>query len=479
MLCSDDAKVASNKKQSDKSNIQEEKSEPSTSQPGIEEEKSIPLSRDDKMDEEDKPSSTKKCFVDLKSTPSSNNPSPFRLKIKIGKDRSGEVVSPDLPADDAEGFHGFPDSEIQDFVCDNFKGVDLNSDFKFKPTIFVSISSKKQTSSSVTRKSLPALNKISAPSTPTEGSNTTPKTSRVRFLDMEADKPAKATPIIKPGAGGTPASSSKKKSGVQRYFEPLYDGWVREVVFLPNYKDPKCKNKANVYYLSPLVHGQKRLKFKSANELEGHLITTGSMYPLTFFTFRKEALGAPEGLEIVTYSSSKPEQSDPEMSSASETIQTLGKRVSKPPDKLITEVNNESAEVRSSKRVVKPPEKLLPEAIVRTKKMDMSVSLKVDKSGLWKDPENIVQSPKKSVTTGNGGGSGLGLLKIKNFSMLNAKSAPAPVVDDNIAVTDDELAEEDPLVINEPDLNPVTLSKVPRGTYLVFPLCYLVSRINT
>ena len=44
-------------------------------------------------------------------------------------------------------------------------------------------------------------------------------------------------------------------------------------------------------------------------------------------------------------------------------------------------------------------------------------------SGLWKDPQNIVQSPKKSVVTAGGGGGGGGggagssggLLKVKMF----------------------------------------------------------------
>jgi len=39
--------------------------------------------------------------------------------------------------------------------------------------------------------------------------------------------------------------------------------------------------------------------FRGAHELEGYLIASGSVYPLTAFTFKKEPIGGPEGAEIV------------------------------------------------------------------------------------------------------------------------------------------------------------------------------------
>ena len=61
-----------------------------------------------------------------------NSLGPVKLRIKIGKDKTGEVIEPNLPAEDEEGFHGFPESEIPDFVFNNYDGVDLKSAFRFK-----------------------------------------------------------------------------------------------------------------------------------------------------------------------------------------------------------------------------------------------------------------------------------------------------------------------------------------------------------
>ena len=394
-----------------------------------------------------------------------NSPGPVKLRIKIGKDRTGEVVEPDLPIEDEQGFHGFPDSEIPDFVYNNYDDVDLKSAFRFKPTIFVSISSKKQ--GPAAKKPLPGLKAVQP------GSVSTPKTSKVRFED-EISSSNVSTPISRVNTSlSTPQTSAKKKSGVAKYFDPLFDGWVREVVYRTNHLDTNNKSRADVYYHSPTISGQQKFKFRSANELEGHLITTGSMYPLTFFTFRKEPLGAPEGLEIVRYDSSKNETvSSP---SHHDSIQSLGKRVSKPPDKLM-ETPEPSDSTRTSKRVSKPPEKLDPEPISKpkkletespsgskpTKKLESLLKLnKVDNSGLWKDPENIVQSPKKTVSAGKVGG----LLKVKMFSMLNAKNELN--TDDNIACVSDDDIGTDPLSIDEktPTPSTITLTKLPKGKY--------------
>lgn len=392
-----------------------------------------------------------------------NSPGPVKLRIKIGKDRTGEVIEPDLPIEDEQGFHGFPDSEIPDFVYNNFEDVDLKSAFRFKPTIFVSISSKKQ--GPAVKKPLPGLQAMQA------GSVSTPKTSKVRFED-EISSSNVSTPISSVNTSlSTPQTSAKKKSGVAKYFDPLFDGWVREVVYRTNHPETNSKSRADVFYHSPTIPGQQKFKFRSANELEGHLITTGSMYPLTFFTFKKEPLGAPEGLEIVRYANSKNEiLSSP---SHHDSIQSLGKRVSKPPDKLM-ETPEPSDTTRTSKRVSKPPEKLDPEPISKPKKSEtespsgskptkklesLLKPSKVDNSGLWKDPENIVQSPKKTVSAGKVGG----LLKVKMFSMLNANNEVN--TDDNIACAEDDDIGTDPLSIVEetPTPSTITLTKLPKG----------------
>ena len=61
------------------------------------------------------------------------------------KSNSKKVVQPaaSKPESKDEQFHGFEDSEIPAWVMDNFESYDLKTGFNIKPTVFVSISSKK------------------------------------------------------------------------------------------------------------------------------------------------------------------------------------------------------------------------------------------------------------------------------------------------------------------------------------------------
>ena len=352
-----------------------------------------------------------------------------------------------------KGFHGFSDTEIPMFVYNNFEDIDLKSPIKLKPTMFVSISSKKGNTGKKAGRPVPALMKpLDLPGPEPEPS---PKTSRVRFADEEAeDSPSLAGETSQPQLPSTPTIANLQKEGTPllssvdkkklKFWEPLYDGWTREIVSRGDKSDPS-KIRKEVYYHSPQIEDKPRLKFKNANELEGHLITSGSMYPLTFFTFKKEPLGAPEPMEVIRDANTA--KSPAKASSNNTTHDHLEKRVSKNPERLINVKNKETLaekinkksvktsetsptatapEIRVSKRVIKPPEKLdpqptTPQVLKRKPPADPKPApTTTDASGLWKDPDNIM-SPKKSVTFATGK-SGTGLLKVKMFSKLNAKN---------------------------------------------------------
>ena len=263
----------------------------------------------------------------------------------------------------------------------------------------------------------------------------------------------------------------------------MYDGWMREIVVREDKSNP-AKTRKDVYYHSPQVEGKPSLKFKNSNELEGHLITSGSMYPLTFFTFRKEPLGAPEPMEVIRDASSTKSPAKPVSVDAKYQME---KRVSKNPERLINEQTKEqhgeragkksasnkdtksdaernnststsassaTPEVRTSKRVIKPPEKLdpLPSTPQQAKKkVDTQKAAKTDPSGLWKDSDNIM-SPKKSVTTVTTK-PGTGLLKVKMFSKLNAKNVSEPAVV-KICASEDDI-DETGILDDEPLLDPL------------------------
>jgi len=427
----------------------------------------------------------------LKKPDCSSN-SPLKIKIKIGAKNSSEMVSEvvnvvkkakgdtnylidvdekeyqkgievdndvTISTMESEEFHGFDDSEIPMFVCNNFETVDLNSTIQLNPTMFVSISSRKAGTGEVKKKLLP-VEKVNPQ---IAESQTFLRTPKVRFSDevnysdvpSRVTPPESHTPII-----GTPltetmstpalAGASKKN----KFWEPLYDGWMRELVVRENKLD-STKTRKEVYYHCPETKGKPRLKFRSANELEGHLITSGSMYPLTFFTFKKAPVGAPEPFEVIRDSNTKSPVKQAVV--PEDTINHLEKRVSKKTERLINEKEKErndknlkrskvatkeysengangknskvdfnvqmkdfSPEVRISKRTIKPKEIFDPYDVDTSKRLKAEKTVKYDSYGLWKDPDNIM-SPKKSVTLGTGK-SGTGLLKVKMFSKLNAKN---------------------------------------------------------
>jgi len=102
-----------------------------------------------------------------------------KLKIRVGKDATGRIthgkiisernkeqMNQTLPIGNSEGscyqlppnpddaFHGFPDTCVPDWVSDDFTGVDLKSEFHFKPTLLASIYSKNSKKYQMKRKQL-------------------------------------------------------------------------------------------------------------------------------------------------------------------------------------------------------------------------------------------------------------------------------------------------------------------------------------
>eukprot|EP00092_Neocalanus_flemingeri_P034768 GFUD01037838.1.p1 GENE.GFUD01037838.1~~GFUD01037838.1.p1 ORF type:complete len:1533 (+),score=504.50 GFUD01037838.1:53-4651(+) len=455
----------------------------------------------------------------IESTPKKKGISPpLKLKIKFGKDKTGTITHgkikskgnyssdeeqknpkilemvnqpfPDemsdnqhLPEDLDEPFHGFPSSTIPAWVIDNFSGVDLKSAFNIKPTVFVSISSKKsqqKQQQSLPKPDNPVSVKIKAPVPPII--ETPPKTETEQ---TEIPKLILAVPSTAPSSlveHSTPISSKKERKRGDKnlnYIKPLYDGWVREVVWRAP-ADGK-KSEADVYYYPPDPPGQRKLKFKSANELEGYLITSGSMYPMTFFTYKKEPVGGPEGMEIVRHSSNTPEKPVSAIlaSLVSPQKDTLGKRVSKPPEKLMIESTEPDTPSRASKRVIKPPDKLELDYTPVTKAARMEVSepshtpalkpLTMDFGKvLLKNPDVDMDAEKQESSNKM---PEKGTLKLKMFSKMSVKNQltgsdssrnNSEAEDNDIQVLDDVKKIE--MLHPQPIPSGMTITKVKKST---------------
>ena len=277
---------------------------------------------------------------------------PLKLKIKFGKDKSGTFTAKiNSKAANEDGFNGFTDAEIPSWVCGDFKNVDLKTTFQIRPTVYVSISSKKTPKASEEPSQNPAdevKENPPAPPPPVEETSAAP----IPKLILSAGKTLKT---------GTPLSKRerRKKSDNLNFVKPLWDGWYREIIWKPLASDPSKKD-AEVYYYPPNPPGQKTLRYKTTTELEAFLITSGSMYPISFFTFKKEKVGGPPDWECERDGDSK----SPEKKVVTEHAQTptvapladtLGKRVSKPPEKLIMETETETPQqaTRTSKRSIR------------------------------------------------------------------------------------------------------------------------------
>ena len=330
---------------------------------------------------------------------SSDSSPPLKLKIKFGKDKSGAITHCKINTKASEepqiqqtidspepDFHGFSELEIPAWVVDNYEGLDLTSPFEFQPTIYLSISNKKEK-------------------------------QKASYAEEEVVKSVKIKPLPEAAnfdqLGGLSPSPSlskrerRKKSDNLNFVKPLYDGWYREVVWRPTGAD---KKDADVYYYPPNPPGQKKLRYKTTTELEAFLITSGSMYPISFFTFKKELVGGPPGWEVEREVEAL--EKPPPASVVSPLAETLGKRVSKPPEKLIMETETETP-TRTSKRAIKPPDKFDTETFSPASKQPRL------EAALTNPVSNKLVKPSADLAEKN---SGSGTLKLKNFSKMNVKN---------------------------------------------------------
>ena len=405
---------------------------------------------------------------------------PLKLKIKFGKDKSGAIthgkikskLSPSseegeeaagLPRDPESAFHGFPAAAVPPWVQGSFEGWDLTAPFRIKPTVFVSISSKKSAkTATATTPAPPAIPATSATSTPvTPATSNTPATSETPRLEAALRGDLARVTI-------TPASTSKdkKKSNFKeaQYLRPFYEGWVREVVW-------RVGGGADVYYYPPeAASGGQRKKFRSPGELEAFLITSGSCLPMTFFTFKKEPVGGPEGAEVVRDSVNA--KSPVVVAEEAEVAAGLGKRVSKPPEKLVAAAEVEAAATpsRVSKRVSRPPGKYAeeepPAKVARTEERRPSKE-ETKKATAVPTPTKVVP-PTTPV-----------LLKLKTFSKMGADSRNQ-VVEDKAPPEEADviMVEGEPETAPAPQITNMTITKVkktqplpalPKGTMISLP----------
>jgi len=442
--------------------------------------------------------------------------SPLRLKIKFGKDKTGaithgkikskgnyssdeeprnpkilEMVKPQhqdeeivetyqLPENPDDFFHGFPDSSIPDWVCDNFSSTDLKTKFQIKPTVFVSISSKKSQQKQQQQQHQTIPPNIDTPvaikvKTPEPPAVETPKPEK-HEQHQEIPKLILAVPN-QVGEQYIPVASKKEKKRSDKnlnYIKPLYDGWVRELIW----RTPADSKKpdADVFYYPPDPPGQTKIRFKSPNELEGYLITSASMYPINFFTFKKEPIGGPEGMEIIRNFSYTLEKASSGCLSSPESPQkdTLGKRVSKPPEKLNVENAEPETPSRTSKRVIKPPDKfeLDYSPVPKVAKVDTPDKIQLGTPIVKAKPEKaklgeVESSAEKQESAGKLPEKGI--LKLKMFSKMNVKNQltgsdssrnNSEVEDNDIMVVDENV----PKKVEMPIPSGMTITKVKKST---------------
>ena len=74
---------------------------------------------------------------------------------------------------------------------------------------------------------------------------------------------------------GTPKVNYKQIN----FTRPLYEGWVRELVWRN-----EEKKEGEVFYYTPQTVNEPRNKIKNDGELEAYLITSGSLFPTNFFS---------------------------------------------------------------------------------------------------------------------------------------------------------------------------------------------------
>ena len=371
---------------------------------------------------------------------------------------------------------------------------------RIRPTVFVSISSKKTA-------------KGGNPATP--GSTTKSPTVAVEDPGVKDKAKPEQRAIVKDSPEqsklaaalrgevtrtGTPKSATttpvaKANYKQINYTRPLYEGWVRELVW----RKEESKE-GDVFYYPPKVANEPPSKIRNTGELEAFLITSGSQFPLTFFTFKKEAVGGPERGEIIRNieDMAKAYESRGQESNQTTPSLGLGKRVSKPPEKLVAEQPADPATLtpsRMSKRVSRPPGKYSedepPAKVARSETGERrpSAGIKEVATSNVKEPARdwtqVVKTETMSKTKANSPTikqvPGLPGLKLKTFSKMSADSRNQ--VQEKLGAAAGEsdviMVEGEPETAPAPPMPPLSMSiskvkkpqmpNLPRGTHITLP----------
>ena len=145
------------------------------------------------------------------------------------------------------------------------------------------------------------------------------------------------------------------------------------------------------------------------------------MYPISFFTFKKELVGGPPDWEKERHVETAEKPQRPAPGTVAPLADTLGKRVSKPPEKLIMETEKEAeTPSRASKRTIRAPDKFDGDVV----QPPPAKQPRLESPGQQQPPQRrptsdteAAMSPASSST-----GSSSGTLKLKTFSKMSVKN---------------------------------------------------------
>ena len=455
---------------------------------------------------------------------------PLKLKIKFGKDKTGAIthgkiknkLSPSsgeerdntpntaskrstkatypaddipLPEDPDEPFHGFPISAIDlEHKARDFEGWDLTTPFRIRPTVYVSISSKKTAKGGTGTPATPS-SALKQPGTAIEDSAV--KDNQVRSdQKLVTEVPADQSKLAAALRGEVTKTGTPKVNYKQINFtRPLYEGWVRELVWRN-----EEKKEGEVFYYTPQTVNEPRNKIKNDGELEAYLITSGSLFPTNFFSFKKEALGGPEGGEIIRNIDDPPIDLESKSQESNQASLVPGKRVRKPPEKLAEQPAESPSTLtpsRISKRVSRPPGKYSddepPAKAARVETGERRPSANSKEAGALSAKESVrdwTQAVKEDTMLKTKTGSpamkqlqSLPGLKLKTFSKMSADSRNQVLEKTGSTVTGSDsdiiMVEGEPETAPAPSMPPLAMSitkvkkpampSLPRGTLITLP----------
>ena len=145
------------------------------------------------------------------------------------------------------------------------------------------------------------------------------------------------------------------------------------------------------------------------------------MYPISFFTFKKELVGGPPDWEKERHVETAEKPQRPAPGTVAPLADTLGKRVSKPPEKLIMETEKEAeTPSRASKRTIRAPDKFDGDVV----QPPPAKQPRLESPGQQQPPQRRPTSDTEAAASpaSSSTGSSSGTLKLKTFSKMSVKN---------------------------------------------------------